>query len=43
MDFAEDFGTQVNIFLCIKFQDHPLTSVWQFQTIRGQLFKASLV
>ena len=33
MDFAEDFGAQVDTFLCIKCQDHPLTSVSHILTV----------
>ena len=32
MGFAEDFGAQIDTFLCIKCQDHPLTSVSQILT-----------
>ena len=33
MDFAEDFGVQVDAFLCIKCQEHPLTSVSRILTV----------
>ena len=33
MEFAEDFGVQVDAFLCIKCQKHPLTSVSRILTV----------
>ena len=33
MDFAEDFGAQVETFLCIICQDQPLTSVSHILTV----------
>ena len=33
MDFAEDFGTKDDTFLCIKCQDHPLTSISHILTV----------
>ena len=33
MDYREGFGAQVDTFLCIKCQDHPLTSVSHILTV----------